>query len=281
MRKRPSAAQHAPRRHHALGLLAFATALVLALWGGPAGVAHAQGPLGGETRAPGGRLSDPVVRAVDVAAPAVVCISTLYQSRITMNVCGKTITLPESATGYPEGALGTGAFVSANGDILTADHLIHVDHATLEQQLLADPAAEASIARALDASSCYSYGPVVAPADIANGFLQSSGVTYTTTFTAPQTWVWRDTWYSGDLPASGAEASGLLAALMGVPHLEATTLASSDSAHDDLALLHVDATDTPSIQLGDSAGVQALDNLTIIGFPTNGDANNNPTNLLT
>ncbi|MDE3230596.1 MAG: trypsin-like peptidase domain-containing protein, partial [Chloroflexota bacterium] len=64
-------------------------------------------------------------------------------------------------------------------------------------------------------------------------------------------------------------------------HLEATTLASSDSAHDDLALLHVNATDTPSIQLGDSTGVQALDNLTIIGFPINGDANNDPTNLLT
>ncbi|HEX8731163.1 MAG TPA: serine protease [Ktedonobacterales bacterium] len=281
MRKRPLATRHAPQRRRARGLLAFTAALALALCSSLAGVAHAQGPLGGETRAPGGRLSDAVVRAVDVAAPAVMRISTIYQSHITMNVCGKTITLPESAAGYPEGALGTGAFVSANGDILTADHLITVDHATLEQQFLADPAAEADIARALDASPCYSYGPVVAPADIANGFLQSSGVTYTTTFTAPKTWVWRNTWYSGALPTPAVPTPDLRAALMGVPHLEATTLASSDLAHDDLALLHVDATDTPSIQLGDSANTQALDTLTVIGFPANGDTNNDPTNLLT
>ena len=280
MRKRPLTHCHAAWRH-ALAFVPFALALLLALCSATAGVARAQGPQGDAGRAPGGRFNDPVVRAVDLAAPAVVRVSTIYQSHITMNVCGKTITLPPTAAGYAEGALGSGAFVSANGDILTADHLVTVDHATLEGQLFADPTAQSDIARALDALPCYNYGPVVAPSDIGAGFLQSSGITYMTSFTAPQTWVWRDTWYTGALPTSSAQAPDLISAMMNIPRLEATTLASSDAAHDDLALLHVDATDTPSIQLDDSGSVQALDTLTVIGFPTNGDANDDPTNLLT
>lgn len=275
---RAATGRHAPT--HITPLIA-ALALALALWLTAAGVAHAQGPGGSGGREPGGRLNDPVVRAVDLAAPAVVRVATIYASHITLNVCGTTVTLPNNAAGYPEGAIGSGAFVSANGDILTADHLVTVDHATLEQQLFNDPAAQADIARALDASPCYSYGPVVTPGDIGGGFLQSSGVAYVTTFTSPKTYIWRDTWYSGALPTPSVGVPELMQALLSVPHLQATTLASSDFTHDDLALLHVDTTNTPSIQLDDSANVQALDTLTVIGFPANGDANNDPNNLLT
>ncbi len=236
---RAAAPRHTPTRITS-HFVAFT--LALALWLTASGAAHAQGPSGSGGRAPGGRLSDPVVRAVDLAAPAVVRVATIYQSHITLNVCGATVTLPQSATtGYPEGAIGSGAFVSANGDILTADHLVTVDHATLEQQLFDDPAAQADIARTLDASPCYSYGPVVSPSDIGGGFLQSSGVEYVTTFDAPKTYIWRDTWFSGALPTPSVGVPELLQALMSVPHLQATTLASSDFSHDDLALLHVDA----------------------------------------
>lgn len=275
---RAAASRHTPT-HIAPRIVALV--LALGLWLTASGVAHAQGPSSSGGRAPGGRLSDPVVRAVDLAAPAVVRVATIYQSHITLNVCGTTVTLPQSAAGYPEGAIGSGAFVSANGDILTADHLVTVDHATLEQQLFSDPTAQADIARTLDSSPCYSYGPVVSPSDIGGGFLQSSGVVYVTTFDAPKTYIWCDTWYSGALPTPSVGVPELLQALMSVPHLQATTLASSDFSHDDLALLHVDATDTPSIQLDNSANVQALDTLTVIGFPANGDANNDPNNLLT
>lgn len=259
---------------------ALALLLALALWGSAAGDAHAQGPVGTE-RAPGGRLSDPVVRAVDLAAPAVVRISTVYDSRITLNVCGATVTLPHGASGYTEGVLGSGAFISAHGDILTADHLIQVDHDILDQQLFADPAVQADIANALNASPCYGFGPLIAAADIGNGFLQTSGVQYRTTFNSPKTYVWRDTAYSGALPTPAADNADLLKALMSAPHDRAMTLTSSDFAHDDLAVLHVDEQNTPSIRLDPSANVQALDSLTVIGFPGNGDANNLPTNLLT
>ena len=274
---------HRQRRALASSVLlaALTLALTLALWASTSGVAHAQGPETTTGRAPGGRLSDPAVRAADLAAPAVVRISTVYDSHITLNVCGATVTLPHSAAGYTEGVLGSGAFISAHGDILTADHLIQVDHDILDQQLFADPAVQADIARALNASPCYGFGPLIAPADIGNGFLQTSGVEYHTTFTSPRTYVWRDTAYSGALPTPAGDNADLLKALMSAPHVPATTLTSSDFAHDDLAALHVDERDTPSIQLGVSANVEALDSLTVIGFPGNGDANNAPTNLLT
>lgn len=270
----------------------LALLLSLALWGLTANAARAQSPeqpqggppsgaQGGIGRAPGGRLTDPVVREADLAVPAVVRIATLYSSHITLNVCNQSVTLPKSGPGYSEGVLGSGAFVSAQGDILTADHLIHVDHTTLEQQLLADPAAQADIANALNASPCFGFGPAIAAADIGNGFLQSTGVDYQTTFDSPATYVWRDISYSGPLAGLKGDSADLLASLMSAPHDQANILQTSDFTHDDLAVLHVNEQNTPSIQLDDSSTVQALDTLTIIGFPGNGDANNDPTNLLT
>ena len=286
-----------PLRARGVVTALLAPLLLLALGGALVGVADAQtpqvaagapssagsqrGPRPPAGRAPGGRLIDPVVRAVDVAAPAVVRIATLYDSHITLNFCGETITLPHGATGYSEGVLGSGAFVSAHGDILTADHVVDVDHDTLEQQLLADPVAQADIATALNNSTCFGFGPAIGAGDIANGFLQMSGIDYTTTFDAPKSYVWRDTWFSGQLASQTGDSSDLLKALMSAPHEQASILATSDFAHDDLAALHVDEQNTPSIQLDDSTSVQALDTLTIIGFPGNGDANNNPSNLLT
>lgn len=267
----------------------LALLLTLTLGGFAVGVAHAQGPQQARQhgpqapsgRAPGGRLSDPVVRAVDIAVPAVVRIATLYKSHITLNICGQSVTLPHGSTGYSEGVLGSGAFVSAHGDILTADHVIDVDHDTLEQQLLADPAAQADIAAALNGSPCFGFGPAIAAGDIGNGFLQLTGIGYTTAFDSPTSYVWRDTGFSGPLVSKASDSADLLKAMMSAPHEQARILATSDFNHDDLAALHVDEQNTPSIQLDDSTGVAPLDTLTIIGFPGNGDANNDPTNLLT
>src|SRR2546430_4621290 len=49
----------------------------------------------------------------------------------------------------------------------------------------------------------------------------------------------------------------------------------------DVSIVHVSLNDMPSVQLGDSTNVQQQDELTIIGFPGNGDVSNKPTDLLT
>src|SRR5215472_11893907 len=45
-------------------------------------------------RPPGGVLSDPVVRAVDVASPAVVRIVTTVSGKVALPLCGTLVTLP-------------------------------------------------------------------------------------------------------------------------------------------------------------------------------------------
>src|SRR5262249_3711091 len=101
----------------------------------------------------------------------------------------------------------------------------------------------------------------------------------------PTYYSFQSTSYSGELTGSGS-TQGELATLLAAPNLKATPIEFSPFAQDDVALLHVALTDTPSIQLGDATAVAAQDKLTIIGFPGNGDLDASlggldPTNLLT
>ena len=45
-------------------------------------------PVGATGRPPGGNVADPVVRQVDIAAPAVVRIATTFSGTITFDLCG-------------------------------------------------------------------------------------------------------------------------------------------------------------------------------------------------
>src|SRR6185312_2747237 len=51
----------------------------------------------------------------------------------------------------------------------------------------------------------------------------------------------------------------------------------------DVAIVHINMDDTPSIPLADSSNIEQQDELTIIGFPGNGDVSqkNDPTQFLT
>lgn len=213
-------------------------------------------------RPPGGRLDDPAVRKVDIAEPAVVRIALLFNVRITLTLCGQDITLPHT---YETGGLGSGAFISASGDILTADHMVVANGV----DVFADPNADRDIADLLDNNpSCHLQTPIT-PDDIANGFLDAAGISYVTHVSNVQHLVWQGTPYSGQVDTSSSQS--LLDALSHVTHEDATVLAESDPSENDLAIVHVNLTDTPSIQLDDSSQVATDDQLTIIGFPGNGD----------
>jgi hypothetical protein len=237
-------------------------------------------------RPPGGALSDPVVRAVDVAAPSVVRLATLYTAKLFLFICGASVTLPISGAPYTVGALGSGAFVSANGDILTAGHLVDVDKATLTSELFQGGRSSRDIAILLNNNAaCLRLPFAVTADDVANGVVQTLGILTTPSFSPPAFYVWQSTNYSGQLTTSGS-SQGELATLLAAPNLTGTLTASSPFEQDDVALLRVSVTDTPSIQLGDATSVAAQDRLTIVGFPGNGDLDPSlggldPTNLLT
>src|SRR5579859_812505 len=71
---------------------------------------------------PGGDITDPVVRNVDLAQPAVVRILTGIKAQLKVNISSTTaVTFPQqSGASYTLTLSGTGTFISSHGDILTA-----------------------------------------------------------------------------------------------------------------------------------------------------------------
>ncbi|HEX5441639.1 MAG TPA: trypsin-like peptidase domain-containing protein [Ktedonobacterales bacterium] len=236
-------------------------------------------PVAAKDRPPGGVLTNPVVRAIDVSTPAVVRIATLYTAHLTLSACGLTVTLPTSGA-YTVGGLGSGAFVSAQGDVLTADHVVDIDRASLDDEMFGVRQVGVDVASFLNAA-CRPSAPVTAD-DVANGIVQFNGFPFSTKYSPPRVLVWRSESYLGAISGASSSATPtLLGGLMKAPYKEAHVLATSSFGEDDLALIHIDLTDTPSIQLNSSRQLAVEDALTVIGFPGNGDFNGDPTNLLT
>src|SRR5207245_7134817 len=77
---------------------------------------------------PGGNVSDPVVRAVDIAKPAVVRIITMLNGQLTVHFASpanRDVTFPQGNSGYQMAFSGSGTFITATGEILTADHVVN------------------------------------------------------------------------------------------------------------------------------------------------------------
>jgi S1-C subfamily serine protease len=225
---------------------------------------------------PGGNVSDPVVRAVDIAKPAVVRIITQLNGQLTVHFASpanKDVTFPQSNSGYTIALSGSGTFITATGEILTADHVVNPPQQDLDQFLQQQAAQDVAtyMNQVLKANPPVSADQ--AAAQLASGQLQS-----TTQYSTPQSRVYLSTAYTGPLSVTNIQdvPSNLYAA---VDRIEK----QSSFTDKDVAIIHVsNMNDMAMVQLGDSSSVQQQDSLTIIGFPGNGDiAGNSATDLLT
>jgi S1-C subfamily serine protease len=225
------------------------------------------------TPTPGGKVADPVVRAVDIAKPAVVRIITFLTGQLTVRFsAAQNVTFPQGGNGYQIALSGSGTFITAHGDILTADHVVNPPRQDLDQFLQQQAAQD--IAKYM--KQVLKANPPVTPdqvtAELASGQLPSN-----TQYSTPQSQVYLSTDFTGPLNAPDIQSipSNLFAR---VDRIEK----QSSFTDKDVAIIHVsNMNDHAMVQLGDSQGVQQQDNLTIIGFPGNGDVSNNPTDLLT
>ncbi len=231
--------------------------------------AHADGT-------PGGNISDPSVRAVDIAKPAVVRIITFLNGHLTVHFSAtQSVTFPQgggTGSGYGLAALGTGTFISAHGDILTADHVVRPPQDQELTTVLIKAAAP-------DVTAYYNQhikpaSPVTA--DQMTQLLSNNQIPSDATFDQPLSRAYLSTDYTGPLTATQ---------LKDVPpqiYAPVDRIEQESAVNQsDVAIIHVNMSDTASVQLGDSSAVQQQDNLTIIGFPGNGDVSNSPTDLLT
>lgn len=211
--------------------------------------------------------ADPVKVAVEIAKPAVVRIYTSVVGRLIVHFPTGDAGFPQNAQGYALTLSGTGVFISSHGDILTADHLI-----TPPAQVFADTAA-ADVTAYVNERGTYGTPLTVDQVDqaLASGQIRSDAV-----YSSKSSEVYLSTAYTGDLNATTLQT--VPAAIhQAVDSVEA----ESPFSREDVAIVHAPFSDMASVPLGDSSQVQPLDDLTIVGFPGNGDVSDNPTNLLT
>jgi hypothetical protein len=227
---------------------------------------------------PGGNISDPVVRAVDIAKPSVVRIITTLPSHLIVHLPQGDVTFPQQDStsqvavdgAYMLQVSGSGAFITSQGDILTADHVVNPPKDQEMTQFL-DKVAAPDVAKYMNKQ-----GGNQVTADQVEQQLDSGQLRSTPSFDQATSEVLLSTDYTGPLDA---------ASFRDIPTSIHKTVdkikAQSAVNQKDIAIVHAPFTDTPSIQLGDSSTVQTQDVLTIIGFPGNGDVSNKPTDLLT
>ena len=219
---------------------------------------------------PGGNISDPIVRAVDVATPAVVRIITDVPAKLTVHFSStSSVTFPQTGTLYPVELSGSGAFISSHGDILTADHVVNPPHDPSLSQYL-DTLAAQDVATYVN-----QHGTQQVTKDQVLSGLESGQIASDPQYSPAVSEAFFSTAYTGPLTATSFQD---------VPpaiHAKVDTIEKESPVDQkDTAIVHVALTDTPSIALGDSAAVQQQDELTIIGFPGNGDVGSSPTSVL-
>ncbi len=225
---------------------------------------------------PGGNVSDPVVRAVDIAKPAVVRIITMLNGQLIVHFAApknQDVTFPQGSSGYQIALSGSGTFITASGEILTADHVVNPPQQDLDQFLQQQASQDIAtyMNQVLKANPPVSADQVTA--QLANGQLHS-----TSQYSTPQSRVYLSTAYTGPLSVTDIQnvPSNLYAPVDRIEKQSSFNVT-------DVAIIHVsNMNDMAMVQLGDSSSVQQQDNLTIIGFPGNGDiAGNTATDLLT
>lgn len=224
---------------------------------------------------PGGNITNPVVRAVDIAKPAVVRILTTLGGRLTVHFSAtQSADFPLGGGTYKLEVSGSGTFITSHGDILTADHVIKPPHDQSLDNFLFETAAS-DIANYIN-----SHFSVTVPFNKNDviAALETNAFPSATHYNQPTSEAYLSTDYTGPLNAIHLSdmVTGTHASIDNVEQ-------ESNFDQKDVAIVHINMDDTPSIPLADSSNIEQQDELTIIGFPGNGDVSqkNDPTQFLT
>ncbi|HTI13587.1 MAG TPA: trypsin-like peptidase domain-containing protein [Dictyobacter sp.] len=220
-------------------------------------------------------MADAAVEGVDLARPAIVRIITILNSQLTVHFPSKVdVTFPQqSAEGYPLTLSGTGAFISSQGDILTADHVVQPPQNQELSSGLYSLAAQ-DIADYMNTHSLASNGQVNQNDVIQQ--LTSGQLASTPIYGKPTSDAYLSTDYTDQINAPNFSS---LPSQM-ILHIDRIEKASPPDQQD-TAIIHVPLTDTLRVPIGNSANVHDQDQLTIIGFPGNADVSQQPNDLLT
>lgn len=225
--------------------------------------------------APGGNIADPAVRAADVAEPAVVRIVTTIKGHLTVHFSPTAqVTFPQQDNGsYPLQLSGMGIFITSQGNILTADHVINPPKDKTLDQMLYNAAAQ-DVANYINQNAKQSSSQVTNDDVIQR--LNSGQMSSTTSYNSPvNSIVYLSTSYTGPLTASD------LSSLPTGVSWQVDQIKKESPDQQDLAIVHVPIQDAPSVQLADSSKIANQGNFTVIGFPGNVDTSQQANDFLT
>jgi serine protease Do len=200
-------------------------------------------------------------RGVNLALPAVVRLTTTFQSQLTYyNFDGSSVQFPQGGGSYQITVSGSGAFISSTGVALTAAHVVGLTED--EQASLLLQRAAPDIAQAINSS----HPSQTVTANDVYTLLLTTPDAWQGTYGQIQTSVFLSSQYTGTTTAASLEE------LRSFP---ATILAQSSPdqpANKDLAVVQVSGVqDVPAVPLGDVSQVYQGDPLTVLGFPGTAD----------
>jgi serine protease Do len=221
---------------------------------------------------PGGNVSDTTIRAVDIAQPAVVRIITNENAQLAVHFAtpNTDVTFPQTPSGtYQINLSGTGTFITSQGDILTADHVVSPPTSDLNGALYGLAAQDVADYMNKGASTQVTKDQVLQQ-------LTSGQLKNTPAYQKPSSSVFLSTAYTSQTDAINFNS---LPTGIGV-NVDKIKMESSPDKQD-TAIIHVPLTDTLSVPLANSSDVNPQDQLTIVGFPGNADVSQKPDSLLT
>jgi hypothetical protein len=238
----------APRPRLILAGVALLVGVALALAGAPIASAHALAD------------SHPTGHAVRLASPAVVRFVTVEQAQVICTGCasdGGDLTLPSSGNSYYSGSMGSGALISPDGYILTADHVVDVmpgDDATF----IANAAPDFAQAKGISLTDAQNELDALNKANRLNVPITVKSAAYLSTA------------YWGHL---SDDAQSSRSSLM----FPVTRIAAqSPVLKDDVAIVKIEAQDLPNLTLAPAGSTHAQDSVTAIAFPGDADVGDGP-----